>query len=295
MIVIYATLIAGLAGLAFGSFLNVCVSRWPDEDSVIKPASYCPHCKRTLKWWENVPVLSWLALRGRCRTCAAPIGWRHLIVELAVGGLWAYTVWQTMSLTPTRSIGALSYTDVLNGVALLIFEWLLVGLAALDAENLWLPDRLILPGVLLGVLLAFARPALDTYYISGGFDEWKHRTGLSVAQWFLGIVIPTGIMVVIRFAYRVFRNQDGIGAGDVKLIAMLGGWLGVKAALLAFGLGVLLAAVYGLLVLTNPTMRKDDRWQERKLPFGTFLSLGGIVGGLWGVPLVGLYMRLTGM
>jgi leader peptidase (prepilin peptidase)/N-methyltransferase len=102
-------------------------------------------------------------------------------------------------------------------------------------------------------------------------------------------------MVVIRFAYRVFRNQDGIGAGDVKLIAMLGGWLGVKAALLAFGLGVLLAAAYGLLVLANPTMRKDDRWQERKLPFGTFLALGGIVGGLWGVPLVGLYMRLTGM
>jgi leader peptidase (prepilin peptidase) / N-methyltransferase len=297
MIVIYATLIAGLAGLAFGSFLNVCVSRWPDEESVIKPASYCQHCKRTLKWWENIPVLSWLALRGRCRTCATPIGWRHPIVELAVGGLWAYTVWHTLTLTSMRSFAALSYTDFLNAMALLIFEWLLVGLAALDAENLWLPDRLIFPGILLGVVLAFARPALDTYYVSGGFDQWKHLTGVSVAQWFLGVVIPTGIMVVIRQGYRVIRNQDGIGAGDVKLIAMLGGWLGVKAALLAFALGVLAAAAYGLVLQVNPTMRgnKGDSWLEEKLPFGTFLALGGIVGGLWGVPLVGLYMRLTGM
>jgi leader peptidase (prepilin peptidase) / N-methyltransferase len=296
MIVIYATLFAGLTGLAFGSFLNVCVSRWPDEDSVIKPASNCPHCKRTLKWWENIPVLSWLALRGRCRTCGAPIGWRHPIVELAVGGLWAYTVWHTLMLTPMQSLAALSYTDDLNGAALLIFEWILVGLAALDAENLWLPDRLIFPGLLLGLLLGFARPALNTYYFSGGFDQWKHLTGMSVAQWFLGVVIPTGIMLVIRYGYRVFRNRDGIGAGDVKLIAMLGGWLGVKAALLAFGLGVLLAAAYGLLLLANPTMRgKDDGWLERKLPFGTFLSIGGIVGGLWGVPLVALYSRYAGM
>jgi leader peptidase (prepilin peptidase) / N-methyltransferase len=296
MVLIYSTLFAGLAGLAFGSFLNVCVSRWPDEESVITPASYCDRCERSLKWWENIPLLSWLVLRGRCRTCKAPIGWRHPIVELAIGGLWAYTVWATLMLTPQQDFAALSYTAMLNAVALLIFEWLLVGLAALDAENLWLPDRLIFPGIGLGVLLSFARPALDTYYINGGFDEWKHRTGMSVAQWFLGIVIPTGIMLVIRHGYRVFRNKDGIGAGDVKLIAMLGGWLGVKVALLAFGLGVLSAAAYGLLLLANPTMRgSGDSWLEEKLPFGTFLSLGGIAGGLWGVPLVALYMRLTGM
>jgi leader peptidase (prepilin peptidase) / N-methyltransferase len=296
MILIYSTLFAGVAGLAFGSFLNVCVSRWPDEESVIRPASNCERCERTLKWWENIPVLSWLALGGRCRTCKAPIGWRHPIVELTVGGLWAYTVWQALMQSPQRDFVELSYTAVLNAVALLIFEWLLVGLAALDAENLWLPDRLIFPGLLLSLLLSFARPALDTYYISGGFDEWKHRTGVSLAQLFLGIVIPAGIMLVIRFGYRVFRNKDGIGAGDVKLIAMLGGWLGVKVALLAFGLGVLSAAAYGMLLLMNPTMRgKGDSWLEEKLPFGTFLALGGIVGGLWGVQLIALYARWTGM
>jgi leader peptidase (prepilin peptidase) / N-methyltransferase len=296
MILIYSTLIAGLAGLALGSFLNVCVSRWPHDGSVMKPASFCPQCKRTLKWWENIPVLSWLALRGRCRTCKAPIGWRHPIVELAMGGLWAYTVWQMLMMTPMRNFAALSYTALLNAAALLVFEWLLMGLAALDAENLWLPDRLILPGLFLGLLLSVARPALDTYYISGGFDQWQHLTGVSVAQWFLGLVVPTGIMLVIRYGYRVFRNRDGIGAGDVKLIAMLGGWLGMKVALLAFGLGVLLAAAYGLLLLANPTMKgHGESWLEEKLPFGTFLSIGGIVGGLWGVQLLALYARYTGM
>jgi leader peptidase (prepilin peptidase) / N-methyltransferase len=296
MILIYSTVIAGLAGLAFGSFLNVCISRWPEEESVLTPRSFCADCKRTLKWWENIPVLSWLALRGRCRTCHAPIGWRHPIVELAVGGLWAYTVWGTLAQTAMQSFAALSYTALLNAAALLVFEWLLVGLAALDAENLWLPDRLIFPGFVLGLLLSLARPALDTYYISGGFDEWKHRTGVSMAQWFLGVVIPTGIMLVIRYGYRIFRDRDGIGGGDVKLIAMLGGWLGVKVALLAFGLGVMSAAAYGLLLLVNPTMRgTGESWLEEKLPFGTFLAMGGIVGGLWGVPLVALYQRWTGM
>ena len=295
MILELSTLIAGLAGLAFGSFLNVCVSRWPEDKSVVRPRSHCDKCDRPLSWWENIPVLSWLALRGRCRTCHKAIGMRHLLVELAVGGLWAYTTWQTLMLTDQRNFQALSFTSMVNAAALLAFIWILVGLAALDAENLWLPDRLIFPGILLGVLLSFVRPALDTYYISGGFAEWKHLTGTSVAFWFLGLVAPTGLILVIRHLYRVFRNKDGIGTGDVKMMAMLGGWLGMRVAMLAFGIGVILAAAYGLLLYANPTMRGDgDSWLEEKLPLGTFLAIGGIVSGLWGVPIVTAYMNWAG-
>jgi leader peptidase (prepilin peptidase) / N-methyltransferase len=298
MNLILSTAIAGILGLAFGSFLNVCVSRWPKDKSILKPRSYCASCKRTLSWWENIPLLSWLVLRGRCRTCQARIGWRHLLVELSVGGLWAFIAWHTLISTEQCSFAALSYTAMLDAVAQMIFVWLLVGLAALDAENLWLPDRLTLPGVLLGFLLSLAHPALDTYYISGGFAEWKHRTGVSLAHWFLGLVIPTGLILVIRHLYRVFRNKDGIGTGDVKLMAMLGGWLGatdLRAALLAFGIGVITAAVWGLLLYANPTMRGDgDTWLEQKVPFGTFLSIGGIVAGLWGAPMVAAYMKWAG-
>jgi len=298
MILWHATLIAGLLGLAAGSFLNVCVSRWPEDKSVIRPASHCRSCERPLKWWENIPLLSWLALRGRCRTCKAWIGWRHPIVELAVGGLWAYTVWQTLTSTEQQNFAALSHTALLNAVAQLIFLWLLVGLAALDAENFWLPNRLIFPGILLGLLLSLARPALDTYSIGGNFAQWKHATAVSASYWFLGAVVPAAILLAIQLLYRLVRGRPGMGAGDVKLMAALGGWLGLtslRVALLALVVGVVAAAAYALILVASPAMRGDSKsWLEEKLPFGTFLALGGIVSGLWGVPIVTAYMRWAG-
>jgi leader peptidase (prepilin peptidase)/N-methyltransferase len=287
--------IAGLAGLAFGSFLNVCVSRWPAEKSVIRPRSYCDSCERTLSWWENIPVLSWLALRGRCRTCGKAIGLRHLLVELAVGGLWALTAWQTLSQAPHMSFAELSYVALLDGIAQLIFFWLLVGLAAMDAEHLWLPDALIIPGILIGFALNIGRAGLETYYVSGDFAEWKHRAGTAAVFWFLGAVIPAGLVIVVRFLYRVVRGQEGMGMGDVKLMAMVGGWLGAKVALLAFVIGVLTTAAYALTLLSNPELRGSKQaWAKKKIPFGAFLCLGGVVGGLWGQPIVDAYMRWAG-
>ena len=304
MVLIWATVIAGVVGLAFGSFLNVCISRWPEEQSVLKPRSYCPNCERTLTWWENIPLLSWLLLRGHCRTCQAPIGWRHPLVELAVGGLWAFSVWQMLSQTPQQDFASLSYIDLANGFARLVFIWLLVGLAAMDAENLWLPDRLIFPGIVLGLLLVVARAALETYYYNGpDFDWWRHRTGTEVAFWFLAVVISGGILAAIRFLYKLIRDREGIGFGDVKLMAMLGGWLGapwighpfLKVALLTLGIGVIAAAAYALIPLANPSVRANpETWAEKKLPLGTFLCLGGIICGFWGVPIVAVYTNWAG-
>jgi leader peptidase (prepilin peptidase)/N-methyltransferase len=294
MNLVLTTVVAGIAGLIFGSFLNVCISRWPEEKSIVRPWSHCPHCERELAWWENIPLLSWLALRGRCRTCHAWIGWRYPLVELAVGGFWAFSVWQT--LAPQQDFTALPYITLINGVAQLIFIWLLVGLAALDAENLWLPNRLIFPGILVGLALSLARAFFDAQSVGGSFAEWKHHTGVSVAFWFLGAVVPAGVVIAIRFLYRVFRDQEGIGFGDVKLMAMLGGWMGMRIGLLDFGMGVIAAAVFALILLATPSLRANTTaWAQHKLPLGTFLSLAGIVGGFWGNEIIALYMRWGGL
>ena len=154
MIRILGTIFAGLLGVAFGSFLNVCLSRWPAGESIVRPRSHCRHCNRPLAWWENVPLLSWLALRGRCRTCSAWIGWRYPLVELAVGGLWALAAWQAMNPTDILNVPSEKLPMALIALLFQIFlYWLLVALAALDAEHLWLPNWLTWPGIVLGFIL----------------------------------------------------------------------------------------------------------------------------------------------
>ena len=156
MIRILGTIFAGLLGMAFGSFLNVCLSRWPKGESIVLPRSHCRHCNRTLAWWENVPLISWLALRGRCRTCHAWIGWRYPLVELAVGLLWVLQVWKYQYAWSQEDLLTYYLPHLFHHPERLvylfgwaIFLWLLVALSVLDAENLWLPDWLTLPGILL--------------------------------------------------------------------------------------------------------------------------------------------------
>ena len=293
MVLGLSTLFVGLLGLAFGSFLNVCVSRWPDDKSVINPPSHCPSCERTLAWWENIPVISWLALRGSCRTCHASIGWRHLIVELAVGVLWAFTTWQTLTSSPDRKFESLSYIALLNGAFQLVFLWLLVGLAAFDIENLWLPDWLIWPGILLGLVLSLTRAAIDTYNTHGGFAQWKHRSAVAGSHWFLGCVIAAGLLLTIRFLYKLIRGQEGMGMGDVKLMGMLGAWMGARVALFAFVVALVSAAIIGLILRIDPARR--EAWAQTKLPFGAFLALAGIVAAFWGEPIVTTYMNWAGL
>src|SRR5579863_6896009 len=156
MIPVFATVFAGLLGLAFGSFLNVCATRWPEDESAAKGRSHCRSCGRTLAWWENIPLASWIVLRGRCRTCHAIIGWRYPLVELAVGGFWALAAWRVLggAVDLTLPLSVLSY-QLSVAAGLMIFLWLLVALAVLDADNLWLPDRLVWPGIVVGVIASF--------------------------------------------------------------------------------------------------------------------------------------------
>ena len=153
MIRILATVFAALLGLAFGSFLNVCLSRWPEGESIVRPRSHCRHCDHALAWWENVPVLSWLALRGRCRNCRASIGCRYLLVEVSIAALWAGIMWHALPgclgvdcfPPPDHAVSNICFLVLLDG-GKVVLCWLLVALAVLDAEHLWLPDWLTLPG-----------------------------------------------------------------------------------------------------------------------------------------------------
>jgi leader peptidase (prepilin peptidase)/N-methyltransferase len=300
MIRIFGTIFAGLLGLAFGSFLNVCLSRWPQGESVVQPRSHCRHCSHTLAWWENIPLLSWLALRGRCRGCHAWIEWRYPLVEAAIGILWICASWSAIASLayainyaegPMKDV----FLDLSQAIPLMLFYWLLVALAVLDAENLWLPDWITLPGIALG----FAFKILDLVLLAhfGGYDVFENEFGAYVAvfHWLLGILAAAALILLIRWLYWLVRRREGIGLGDAKLMALLAAWLGFPGALLAFCLGAVLGAVFALVQLALPATRnQSERWAASKLPLGTFLCIGGIISSLCGQQIINAYLRWAG-
>jgi leader peptidase (prepilin peptidase)/N-methyltransferase len=303
MMRILGTIFAGLLGLAFGSFLNVCLSRWPEGESVVQPRSHCRQCGRTLTWWENVPLVSWLALRGRCRTCRAWIGWRYPLVELAIALLWGHCAWTFLSvaLDPELYTHHLPLRDIYEALGVmvgnLIFYWLMIALASLDAEHLWLPNWITLPGAALGfagISLSPALQKLDPEYYP------KVTTGFQIEMMGIGglisIVTAAGLILLIRWLYWLIRRREGIGLGDAKLMALLAAWLGLPQALLAFGIGVVLGALAAVVLLVVPSARREsETWAMSKLPLGTFLCIGGIVSSLWGQPILAVYLRWAGL
>jgi leader peptidase (prepilin peptidase)/N-methyltransferase len=297
MIRIFGTIFAGLLGLAFGSFLNVCLSRWPEGESIVRPRSHCRSCGHTLSWWENIPLVSWARLRGRCHKCRAWIGWRYQLVELAVGGVWATTMWSAVQLFLTPDSPAFTvYSELVTVAGKLILCWLLVGLAVLDAENLWLPDWITLPGTVLGLVIYTTSLVLRSLVGANITIGTIISTTVFVASLeVLGILAAAGLILLIRWTYLLIRRREGIGLGDAKLMALLAAWLGLPQALLAFALGVVLGALVGVLLLAVPSARNhSEGWAASKLPLGTFLCIGGIVSALWGQPILAAYLRWSG-
>ncbi|MGO9318874.1 MAG: prepilin peptidase [Terracidiphilus sp.] len=300
MIRILGTIFAGLLGLAFGSFLNVCLSRWPAGESIVRPRSHCRQCNRTLAWWENVPVISWLVLRGRCRTCHAWIGWRYPLVELVVGGLWAVSASHALILIqnlfildffPLRWI----QIDALHFFGNLLFIWLLVALLFLDAEYLWLPDKLTLTGILIGFVYRFADFLLDHSFSFQQPDTIPSLLATLIFQ-VLSILAAAALILLIRWVYRLICHREGFGLGDAKLMAMLAAWLGLPGALLSFVLGVVLGSLVALVLRLIPSAHRDsESWALSKFPLGTFLCIGGIISSLWGQPILAAYLRWAGL
>lgn len=302
MIAILGTFFASLLGLAFGSFLNVCASRMPEDESIVRPRSHCRGCGRALPWHENVPLASWIALRGRCRGCGAWIGWRYPLVELAVAFTWALAAWQAM---PAMLLPGWSPTSIFDAllfaVEKMILCWLLILLAVLDAEHFWLPDRLTLGGAVLGLPFFFLNLAarwiwpFDPLESSSGWISHRSHIYASVLHWVVGLLAVPLFLLFTRWAYRMVRNREGVGLGDAKLMLLIAVWLGLDHSLLAFVLGVFLGAIVAIAMLfRSPQSRGSESWALARLPLGTCLCAGGIVSALWGTAIIRAYLEAAG-
>jgi leader peptidase (prepilin peptidase)/N-methyltransferase len=297
---IFCTIFAALLGLAFGSFLNVCLSRWPEGESIVLPRSHCRNCAHTLSWWENIPLLGWIVLRGRCRNCKSLIGVRYPLVEVAVALLWAIAAWQAGGVAYSSVQPPVGFPLIIaDAIGTLVFIWMLVALAVLYLENLWLPDFLTWTGIALGAVSWTTHLVLRSTQVLGYFGATALRGRLFVhtaINWLLGVIIAAGIILLIRWLYWLIRRQEGIGLGDAKLMAMLAAWLGLPGTLLAFALGAFLGLFVALVLLAVPSARKSNAsWASTKLPFGTFLCIGGIVSSLWGSEILAAYLRFVGL
>ena len=264
-------LLALLFGLLIGSFLNVCVSRWPRDLSVVRPRSHCENCGKTIGWYDNVPVLSFLLLRGRCRNCKAPISVRYPIVELMTAALFFYFVY---TLGPT--VAALK---------MCVLAALLVGLIFSDLEERILPDEFTLGGLALGFIFALFVPVPDNIGQSLLFLTGANVTGraASVTEAAIGAALPSFFLWLGGVLYLKFRHKDGLGFGDVKLIAMVGSFMGLRGALMTLILGSVSGSIlgYGYIKATG----KDAGTYE--LPFGTFLGLAALLAAVAWKALLG--------
>ena len=246
-------LLALLFGLLIGSFLNVCIYRWPRDLSVVRPRSHCIGCERTIAWHDNIPLVSYVALGGRCRHCRARIPWRYPVVELLTALLFFFFLWK---LGPT-----------LKALKMCVFAAILVGLIFSDLEERILPDELTLGGILAAFAFAIFVPLPDS--IAGIFFSGRKQWLVSAA---LGALVPTFFLWSAGWLYQRVRRREGLGLGDVKLIAMVGSFLGLGGALLTLAAGSLGGSIIGYSYIR--ATGKDPSTYE--LPFGTFLGLAAL-------------------
>jgi len=268
------SLLALGAGLIIGSFLNVCIYRLPRDLSVAQPArSYCPGCEHPIAWYDNIPLLSYLVLRGRCRHCRQRIPWRYPIVECLTALLFFLCV-HPLGLT-------------LLAAKYCLLCALLVGLVFADLEERILPDEFTLGGTLAGLILAWFVPVDDVIahaLLSMANVDWQPRV-MSFAESLAGALVPTFFLWFGGYIYEKIRHKEGLGLGDVKMMAMIGAFLGLRASLLTLIAASVLGSIMGLLYIL--ITRKDASSYE--LPFGTFLGAAGIVVALLGQRVIGWY------
>lgn len=262
-------LLAGVFGLLIGSFLNVCIHRWPNDLSVVRPRSHCLNCRHQIAWYDNIPVASWLILRARCRHCGAPISARYPLVELLTALCFATFVWR-LGATPAALRDS-------------VFAAILIGLIFSDLDTLLLPDEFTIGGFFVGLGFAVVVPVPDSVFrfaasIFGFFPS--PRAG-SLGEALLGGLLPAAGLWFLGWFFEKVRHKEGLGFGDVKMIAMIGAFLGLRGALLTIIVGSVLGSVIGLIYI-KATRRDTGSYQ---LPFGTFLGaaalLTAVVGQRW--------------
>lgn len=266
-------LLAAIFGLLIGSFLNVCIYRWPRDLSVVRPRSKCSSCDRQIAWHDNVPLLSYLILRGRCRACQSPIPLRYPAVEILTAIAFAYFVHQN-----GPNLAALKYC---------LFAALLIALGFTDLETRLLPDELTLGGMLAGILFSSIVPVPDsTVHLMASLFGWHFPPRVSsFGEALAGAFVCAGSLWLAGWLFEKLRHKEGLGFGDVKMLAMAGAFLGIQGALLTIILGSILGSIAGLswIKMTG----KDPATYQ--LPFGTFLSIAALLVAAEGHRLIGWY------
>jgi leader peptidase (prepilin peptidase)/N-methyltransferase len=254
-------IVAAVFGAVIGSFLNVCIYRWPAEQSVVRPRSRCPSCGTPVAWYDNVPVVSWLLLRGACRTCGTRISVQYPVIEAATALLWLSA--------------ALRFGPTLDALHSALFLTIILGIAMTDAREMVIPDQFSLGGTAIGLLLAA---------IPGGMPfmtSFVGALGSYVALW----LIKLG-------AEKMFR-KPALGVGDIHMMAMVGAFLGLAGAALTVLLGSVLGLVIGLPYLWR---RHQLQAMGSYLPLGTFLAMGAAIAHAWGAPIMDWYItRIIGL
>ena len=293
-------------GLAFGSFLNVCIYRLRLGLSVVTPRSACPGCKRPIAFYDNLPVVSWLLLRGRCRNCKTKIAVRYLLVELLTGVLF---------------LGCYAYFGLtLATLKYCIFGFLLLGLIFTDAETKLLPDKLTLPGLALGLILSLIVPVRDvaSQFLPGmlnlPFSADLAASLLSLFDSLLGAALGASFIYGAGAVYLRWRGMEGMGFGDVKLMAMVGAFLGMKLTIFTIFTASLAGSLFGLATVGMVWIKRTHRFTRRlanlrdarhrgwqsaqtvyrhyQMPFGVFLGSMALVALFVGNQFLSWYGRL---
>jgi leader peptidase (prepilin peptidase) / N-methyltransferase len=294
-------------GLVFGSFLNVCIYRLPRGLSVVTPRSACPHCEKPIPFYDNIPVLSWIVLRGRCRQCKAGITARYAAVELLTGGLFLLCYWHF----------GLNFAMLKCSV----LAFLLLGLIFTDAETHLLPDKMTLPGLVLGLIFSMIVPVNDlaSLMLPGVVDipvssEFSWRL-FSLADALLGAAVGAGFLYGAGVVYLRWRGVEGMGFGDVKLMAMIGSFLGLRLTILTIFAASMAGSFFGLWTVFAVWIKRVQRrkhvfhesgaaarrnaWasalvalRRHQMPFGVFLGSMGLVAFFFGQQFLHWYWRL---
>jgi leader peptidase (prepilin peptidase)/N-methyltransferase len=239
-------------GAIIGSFLNVCIVRLPEARSVVRPPSHCPVCRRDIAWYDNVPVVSYLLLRGRCRTCDTRISPLYPVVELLTGAL-AVALW--LRLGPTLAFAGY-----------FAFAAALVTITFIDLDHRIIPDVISLPGIVVGLVVSLISPLV---------------TPLDAV---LGALAGGGVLLAIAFGYQAIRGQEGMGGGDIKLLAMIGAFLGWRSVFVTLMVASLIGSLIGIGVMLY--QRADTKLA---IPFGPFLAGGALVSLFFGDRILAFY------
>jgi leader peptidase (prepilin peptidase) / N-methyltransferase len=253
-------IVVGILGLMVGSFLNVCIGRLPAGESVVSPGSRCPSCKTPIAWRDNIPVLSWIWLGGKCRKCGVAISPRYVIVEMITAVVF---VAQALMLDASPLVDSAAAIQLASR---LVFSALLVALLATDLETFRLPNPLTYTGIVAGLLFSLLGPP--------GF-----------VSSLIGAALGAGLLLAVRQAWLMAKGVDALGLGDVKMLAMIGAFLGWPHVWVVLLFSSVVGAVVGigLAIAGRGTM-------QSKLPFGVFLSLAAFASSLWGQRFIDWYL-----